>query len=125
MTSLRVTAFAISSCLLAGALLTPRISLADSSDQPPTKVVRYADLNLNTRAGVAVLYRRIKIAAREVCEPLEPPSSVLPSAVWQSCLSNAVATAVHDVAQPLLTAYYDEHDGGANRQRWLISTAGK
>jgi UrcA family protein len=123
MTSLRVTAVAISSCLLAGAIFTPLTSLADSGDQPPTKVVRFADLNLSTRAGAAALYHRITNAAREVCEPLQPPGSVLSSGAWRSCMRTAVATAVHDVAQPLLTAYYDEHEGGANHPRWLITAA--
>jgi len=35
-----------------------------------TRVVHFADLDLTRSAGVAVLYARIKSAARQVCEPI-------------------------------------------------------
>ena len=38
-----------------------------SSDSIPSIQVRYADLNLSTEQGTLTLYRRIKLAAQQVC----------------------------------------------------------
>ena len=119
MISLRLPpAFAIGSCVLvlANVLVTPQVAYAESYDRPPTQIVRFGDLNLNSRAGVEVLYRRIESAARDVCGPAEDPGSRRPSAAWQSCVREAVMTAVHKVDRPLLTAYFEERDGNGIRR---------
>jgi UrcA family protein len=119
MMSLRLPpTFAIGSCVfvLSSLLVTPRVVYAESSAVLPTRIVRFADLNPNTRAGIEVLYRRIHSAARDVCEPAQDPGSRHPSAAWQSCVRKAVLTAVQNVDRPLLTAYFEERDGSGSRR---------
>ncbi|HEY3786284.1 MAG TPA: UrcA family protein [Steroidobacteraceae bacterium] len=72
---------------------------------PPTRVVRYGDLDLSRNEGAAVLYTRIRAAARQVCQPLAQVAS--PSIILlNQCISHAIAHAVGDVDAPLLTDYY-------------------
>jgi UrcA family protein len=72
-------------------------------------VVRFGDLNLEQPAGVAALYRRLKLAAKQVCGESEPPGSAITSAAWRACEAQAVDRAVVTVDRPSLTAYYREH----------------
>lgn len=110
MISPRLLTQAIGACALAGILSASHATYADSVDQPPTAAVRYADLNLATRADVETLFRRIKFAAAEVCKPYERQWTLLPSAAYQFCVRNAVSGAVRTVDVPSLTAYYRERD---------------
>lgn len=113
MISTRVMVSAIATLALASALLAPRTTYADDVDQRPTAAVRYGDLNLNTASGVDTLFRRIQLAAREVCKEYEPRGSLAPSAAHHSCMSNAISGAVRSVGSPSLAAYYSER--GAQR----------
>ena len=125
MISLRLpAAFAIGSCVLASLLAAPSPVRADSVAETSTKIVHFADLNINNRQGVEVLYGRIQGAARDVCGPAESAGSRIPSSAWQACMANAVKTAVQRVDRPLLTAYYDEHYGGPVQRRLARTTAG-
>ena len=72
-------------------------------------VVRFGDLNLERPAGVAVLYRRLKLAAKHVCGEPEHPGSAIISVAWRACVTQAVERAVVKVDRPVLTAYYREH----------------
>ncbi len=68
--------------------------------------ISYADLDLSSDAGAAVLYARIRLAARQVC--------VVTSGAWRfgalesarGCIEAAVTRAVADVHAPTLTGYY-------------------
>ncbi len=57
-TNLLVVATALAVGMLAGVA---------HSAEVPTQVVRFQDLNLNTDAGVKVLYQRLRSAAKQVC----------------------------------------------------------
>jgi UrcA family protein len=72
-------------------------------------IVRFGDLNLERPAGVAALYRRLKLAAKHVCGESEPPGSAIISAAWRVCEAQAVDRAVVTVDRPSLTAYHREH----------------
>ena len=124
MTSLGLPALALSAVLSAGGLLAPAVSLADSGDQPLTKLVRFTDLDLNTPAGVHTLYHRLERAAREVCLPAERSGSLFATPAYVNCTTHALLTAVRDVDRPLLTAYYAERHGQSVPYRSLISTTG-
>ncbi len=69
---------------------------ADNSDIPRT-VVKYGDLNLSNPQGAATLYRRIDVAAHEVCdesyeaEDLDLWTEELVTACIHRAISNAVA----------------------------------
>ena len=108
------TAFALGTCVLASLLAAPSLVCADSLPALSTKIVHFADLNINNRQGVEVLYRRIQGAALDLCGPRESVGSRMPSSAWQACMADAVKTAVQRVNRPLLTAYYDEQYG-----RWI------
>jgi UrcA family protein len=115
----------LSALACALALVAPRETHAQSSTEVPTATVRYADLDLNTHNGVKQLYRRIQIAAIEVCRSTEPLGSLLASEAHQACLHNAIGGAVRSVAAPTLTQYYRERDPLASGAGWLVSTTGR
>lgn len=73
-------------------------------DDNPSRVVKFADLDLTHSQGAAVLYARIKSAARAVCLP-EYNWVTEMRAISDQCREQAVARAV-DVNAPALTIYY-------------------
>jgi len=83
-------------------------------DEAPSETVRYHDLNLNSREGVAGLYRRIQGAAADVCQPVEGSRFVnrLFWTGWNDCVSHAVANAVKAVNNDNLSAYHWERIRG-------------
>jgi UrcA family protein len=87
--------------LLASVLV---VSNAFADEQVRTETVRFQDLNVNTPAGVAVLYRRIQMAAKHVCsQPAEWPENVRAAA---ACAGDAEAKAIEKLNLPLLTDHY-------------------
>jgi UrcA family protein len=67
-----------------------------------TRAVAYSDINLNTEAGVKVLYQRIHGAANQVCGDVEVRD--LPSVrAHQACIEKAVSDAVAAVNNQRLT----------------------
>src|SRR5215472_7842270 len=71
---------------------------AAPADDVPHQVVKFADLDLTRPAGAQELYRRIKYAARDVCETFDRLG------YDPQCVNQAIAGAVADVGAPLLTA---------------------
>jgi UrcA family protein len=67
--------------------------------------VSYADLNLSTTEGAAVLYGRLRAAAENVCSEhnMEDLRNVFRVKV---CVSTAISDAVAQIDQPALTSYY-------------------
>jgi UrcA family protein len=78
---------------------------ADLSSAPSARVVKYADLDLAREAGIAALYGRLRSAAREVCQPLDPHDLASLDAA-RRCERQAIERAVADVGAPALTSYY-------------------
>ena len=72
-----------------------------------SKTVTYGDLNLDTAQGASVLYARLRHAAQQVCSPLESKELSLRSA-WQSCVNNALTSAVTQVNKPTVTALHNQ-----------------
>lgn len=68
----------------------------------PAKTVRFQDLNLNTDAGVQVLYKRIHGAANQVCGNVDWKDLVVARA-HKACVDRAVADAVAAVNNQMLT----------------------
>jgi UrcA family protein len=79
-------------------------SNAFADDQIRTETVKFADLNVDTPAGVEVLYRRINSAARRVCG--YEAASVYANSNWQNCIRPTVDAAVAKVNNPMLTALH-------------------
>ena len=74
-------------------------------DDSPSRIVKFADLDLTRPQGAAVLYTRIRSAARAVCLPQNNWMMEL-RAISDQCREQAIARAVGDVNAPALTAYY-------------------
>jgi UrcA family protein len=107
----------ILSCVLVGLVAGPVGALASTAaklnETPPSRKVRYSDLDLNRDAGVAALYTRIRVAAREVCEPMDDVIASLLRARFD-CRHDAIARAVADVNSPHLTSYFLEKTNLSN-----------
>ena len=76
------------------------------------RTVRYSDLNLNTQAGAAVLYKRIRNAAEEVCGDVGS-RQLAEAAAAKACVDRAIVTSVRSVNAPRLTREYNTHAGVA------------
>ena len=85
------------------ALCTLSTAVEAMEPGPPTKTVRYADLNIQTPEGAKVLYGRIRSAARDVCDISVGHDSVLNTAK-KACFEKAIDNAVRKVDAPYLTA---------------------
>jgi UrcA family protein len=72
---------------------------------PETLNVSYADLDVNTSDGAAVLYHRIRVAAAEVCS-IYDARDLAHTALRRSCTDRAVAHAVASVNLPALADQY-------------------
>ena len=84
---------------------------AERAAELPSVTVRYADLNLNTPAGVDALYARLRAAARGVCNVRErrPLVETIES---KSCYRQTLGAAVDSVKSLTLSTL---HRAGSSR----------
>jgi UrcA family protein len=76
----------------------------------PQQRVNFADVNLDSPAGVAKLYRRIESAAEQVC--VDPAvRDVRRIAQGKLCLQQAIARAIRQIDLPALTALHGSKSG--------------
>jgi UrcA family protein len=76
------------------------------------RTVHYADLNLNTQAGAAVLYRRIRNAAEQLCGDVGS-RQLAQAAAAKACVERAIVASVRSVNNPKLTSEYNTRVGAA------------
>ena len=69
------------------------------------RTVRFTDLDLTRPADVAQLYQRIRVAAREVCQPLSERDLTL-LAASRYCVLGAIDRAVGEVNSQTLSRYH-------------------
>jgi UrcA family protein len=74
-------------------------------------VIDYSKTDLTTPAGASALYRRIANVADAVCRP-DPALGIHGQFVARACVRKAVAQAVDDVHNPLLTARHGGETAG-------------
>jgi len=107
-----VSKFAIP-CTALAVLLSPLAMMAQASAttdlrydyETVSRLVKFADLNLNDPKAVVTLYERITTAADSVCEPVN--SRIIETqAHIRHCQREAIAQAVRDVNSSSLTSYY-------------------
>jgi UrcA family protein len=92
-------------CAVIVAALAAGAAAAD--DDTVRKVtVRYGDLDLSDPRGAAALYRRITMAAEEVCSPFEG-RDLAGAFRFRACKQRAIAEAVSRVNRPELSAVYN------------------
>jgi UrcA family protein len=80
-------------------LLGPAVA---AEQDPPTKVVKYGDLDLAKADGVQSLYRRIQTAAKDVC-PTANSMDLSTISIQHACMSRAIDDAVRSVNVVALT----------------------
>lgn len=82
------------------------VSSAHAGDEVRSEKVKFADLNLNSLAGVEALYTRLHAAALRVCDqPAEAVANV------KACMRKAESEAIGKVNVPLLSAFYAAKTG--------------
>jgi UrcA family protein len=93
------------------ALITCSVSIAkaDSSFEPRSVSVQFADLNTASSQGAASLYRRLKSAAASVCRGLEPGKELARVWAYTDCVHTAMSNAIIKVNRPAVTAYAAAH----------------
>lgn len=91
----------VTACIIALALGAPSIAAAetDAGLKGTAKKVSYSDLNLDREEGAAVLYQRLKMAARQVCNvrTLTVKGSIQEVAIKNVCYHETLDAAVSQV----------------------------
>jgi UrcA family protein len=91
--------------LALGVLAFSGMATAAAPKELPSVVVKYDDLTLNTRAGVANLHSRLRTAAQQVCSPLN--SRVLGlREEYDRCVSDAMSQSVDSVGNSNLKRFH-------------------
>jgi UrcA family protein len=86
---------------LAGLTAAGAAGAAGTDSDAPSVIVKYSETSLATSGGVHELYRRITVAARQVC----PTVSIRNLAAQQhaaQCREQAIARAISQVGNPQL-----------------------
>ena len=97
----------IRGCAVAMALACVWVASNTHADEPVrSETVKFADLNLDTWAGVEALYTRIHAAAWRVCE--QPAGE---AAATGPCMRKTESEAIVKANVPLLTALYQKKTG--------------
>ena len=90
---------------VAACLALSGVAAASIPKDLPSVVVKYGDLSLDTKAGVASLHARLKSAAKYVCSSLD--SRVLGlREQYDRCVSDAVKQSVAAVGNEDLSRYH-------------------
>jgi UrcA family protein len=92
---------------------------ASPGDPPPSRAVKFADLDLSRTQDAAVLYERLRSAAKTVCAPLDG-QQIAQRMNFRKCVKSAIGSAVAEVDRPTLTAYYKARTGDHNS---IVQTA--
>jgi len=98
-------AFLMAAGALGCAMAAGAANAADTSNGAPTLVVRYSTQALTTNSGVQDLYRRIRLAAKQVC----PESSVhdlRANEQAEVCRQQAVSKAIQQINNSQLAALH-------------------
>ena len=86
-------------------------STVPANEQVRGETVKFADLNVDSPAGVQALYDRIHAAAKRVCSDSDP----LQQLAAGSCARKAEARAIDKLNLPQLTAFYKTQSTGQSQ----------
>jgi UrcA family protein len=86
------------------AMICSGTSLADET--APMTTVKYADLNLASRSGIAALYQRIDRATAEVCQLPQGTRQLKLETELKACRAQALDRAVAEANLPQLSALH-------------------
>lgn len=94
--------------IVALAIALSGVASADPVEPRTSRVVRFADLNLNSREGAEALYRRIASAASSMCGVSAGMRTLGVSAIMaarvRQCEDDAILRAVRQINAPMLTS---------------------
>ena len=94
-------------CAVAMALASVLVASNAHADEPVrSETVKFADLNLDTWAGVEALYTRLHAAAWRICE--QPAGE---EAATRRCMRKTEREAIGTVNVPMLAAFYQKKTG--------------
>jgi UrcA family protein len=110
-----VTLAALSAAMLAGVT-----QAAGSGDALPKQAVTYKDLDLNSNAGVQMLYKRIQGAANQVCGDVDA-RDLRGMSARKACVEHAVSDAIGAVNSSRLTRVYLARSGSPVAQSLSIA----
>jgi len=96
---------AVIHCAIGGAALCTLLGTAAADEPLPTRTVKYADLDISQMAGAQVLYRRIELAALQVC-PFGDLRNFSARPAHDSCVKQAIDNAVKGVNSPMLSSLH-------------------
>jgi UrcA family protein len=96
---------ALAAAMSCGIALTTTATAGARDGEALTKIVSYADLNLNSEPGARTLYGRLRMAATQVCVPFKG-GTLRQQTQWRQCFGLAIARSVKAIDQPMLTAYH-------------------
>jgi len=122
--AMAIAGIAALTTLSVNAQTAPVNGAAVNDAQVPTHVVGYEDLDLSERADTQALYRRLQLAAEDVCNVYAAPRTTVLNKVDARCKREAVAKAVAAIGHPNLTALHVER-GGMKLARIKSDTATK
>ena len=94
------------------AMVTNGVQAGESAGTLRHKTVSFRDLNVSNPEGAAVLYKRIKSAASEVCGTWD---SLSQRPAVMTCIDEAVSRAVAQVNRPMLTSLHQAKTGKADK----------
>jgi UrcA family protein len=104
---------------LAGLSAMANSSQAGETDAAAPRItVKYADLDLSNKAGIAVLYQRIEAAAFHVCGSVES-RELAQRGRAKTCQDQAISQAVASINKHLLTAEHLAKTGQAQQTETL------
>lgn len=92
--------------------LAPRMARAADVVDSRAVTVHYSDLNMNTEAGVAALYNRIRHAAEQICGKADS-RRLDEVATAQDCVNQSIASSVGAVGNAQLTTAFMAHLNGS------------
>jgi UrcA family protein len=111
---IQLVARCVGLALIGGAVLCSRVLAGEPSDLPSI-TVKFADLNLQTPAGVEALYKRIHSAATQVCDSGGDRNlSIL--TYDRKCAAATETQAIEKVHNAALSAFYQRKVGAPNAQ---------
>ncbi len=100
----KIALAALAAVLIAGPAL---------AQQTESALIRTKHVDFNDPAQVAQVYQRVEAAARRVCTT--PSDNKYVADLDRECMTKALANAVAQTNQPLLTAAYDASARTSNR----------
>jgi UrcA family protein len=83
-------------------------SAATPNSDVPSIVVKFSELSLSTDAGVNELYRRLTVAAKQVC-PITEIRDLQSVRLAEQCRDQAVARAIQKIDNSRLAALHASH----------------